>query len=201
MNGANEKRSTSAATRELIILPNWLPPSVEKEIRRIEKRDLSSEQHAILLRLATNEQMRNVWRELTRRNSSGFVTQAKRSGNSLSRSQNEVQDDALREILHFSFCAARDKPAVSKPGDVEREKNKLFEKAMILRELARIGPVSDFTAEKAIPDEARLKPPNFFSESEMRKFADFYRNTPLVAILCQSLYVMAKTISKSAAAS
>ena len=123
MSGADDERSTYVVTQGPIVVPgNQCLRSVKIEIGEIDKRDLPPEQRAILLRLSTNKRMRKVWSELTRRNRSrrGFVNQARRSDKS--RSQHGVQSDALREIFHFSFCAARDKPAVSKPGDVEREK-------------------------------------------------------------------------------
>lgn len=154
MTEAEEGSSIFATAREPLALPKWLPPSVEKEVRQIEGRNLPAEQCAIVRRLATDERMRRVWTELLRRSRSNsqFVNAAKRSREMPSLTQDEVQAKALREIFHFAFCASRDKLMVSKPEDVAREKDKLIEKALILRELAEMVEVSSFTIERAIPD-------------------------------------------------
>ena len=153
MTGAEKGSSTFAAAREPMVLPKWLPPSVEKEIRQIEERNLPVEQFSIVRRLATDGRMRKVWNELLRRNrtNGNYVNAAKRSREP-SLAQDEVQAKALREIFHFAFCAARDKRSVSKFEDVAREKDKLIQKALILRELAEMVEVSSFTSERAIPD-------------------------------------------------
>ena len=154
MTGAKKSNSTSTAKRELIALPNWLPPSVEKQARRIEGQDLSTEQRAILLRLATDDRMRKVWKELSKRKrpDGGFVYAAKSRQKVPSRKQNEAQNEALAELFHFAFCAARDRISVSKAVEVEREKEALLQKAKILRELAKFVEVTAFSKEHVIPD-------------------------------------------------
>jgi hypothetical protein len=156
MTGAKKGNSTPAAQRELIALPKWLPSSVEKQVRQIEERTLPAEQRVILVRLATDDRMRKVWSELLRRSRSGehFFYPAKRFAEMSSLTPDEIQAQALSEILHFAFCAARDKIAVSKPEDVARAKEELIPKAQILCELAEMREVSSFTIERAIPDAA-----------------------------------------------
>jgi hypothetical protein len=68
---AGKGNSTSDGGRELITLPDWLPPAVARQARLIEARCSSAEHQAILLRLATNTRMKDVWKELSRRNRSG----------------------------------------------------------------------------------------------------------------------------------
>jgi hypothetical protein len=156
MTRADKGNTTTATEQEPIDLPDWLPPDVLKSFQRIEAQSLPGEQRTVLLRLATDGRMRKVWTELCRRNRSNrqFVNAANASRELPSLTKEEVQAKALGEIFHFAFCAARDKRMVSKPEDVAQEKEKLTQKAAILRELAEMVEVSSFTIERAIPDAA-----------------------------------------------
>ncbi len=146
MTEASEGSSTSDSLREPITLPSWLPPAVAKQVRRIEARDCPAEQRAILLRLATDTRLRGVWSELTRckRPGGGFFHPAKPRLDKLALTQDEVQAEALGELFHFVFCAARDRVEVSKPEDVAPLKAKLHERARVLREIADdMAPMAD----------------------------------------------------------
>jgi hypothetical protein len=147
MSEAIEGRSTFAVADEAITLPDWLPPAAARVARWIEALNLLAEERAILLRLATDIRMRGVWRELTRRKrkEGGFFHPAKlrsdkqvlkrRIANS-ALTQDEVQAEAIGELFHFVFSAAKDRIEVSKPEDSAPLKAKLRERAKVLREIA-----------------------------------------------------------------
>jgi hypothetical protein len=121
-----------------VALPDWLPPAVAKQVRLIEARCLPADQQAILQRLVTDARMRNVWRELSRRKRPGgdFFTPANRPPDKPTLTQDEAQAEALGELFHFAFCAARDRVPVSKPNETADAKAKLLQNARMLREIA-----------------------------------------------------------------
>jgi hypothetical protein len=135
---ATEGSSTSGGTHEQLSLPGWLPPAVVKQVRRIEARRLPAEQRAILQRLATDARMRGVWTELSRRKrpGGGFINPAKLPVDRPASTQDEAQAEALGELFHFAFCAARDRVQVSKPKEVAEGRTKLLQYAGMLREIA-----------------------------------------------------------------
>jgi hypothetical protein len=134
----SERSCTSDKAREPLTLPDWLPPAVAKQARRIKARCLSADQQAILQRLATDARMRTVWRELSRRKRPGgdFFTPANRPLDKPTFTQDEAQAEALGELFHFAFCAARDRVPVSKPTETADTKAKLLQNARMLREIA-----------------------------------------------------------------
>ena len=115
--------------RTPIELPDWTPPAVVTQARRIEARNLPDSQWVILHRLATDPRMQNVWRELTRhdRQNGQFLHPAKGQ---------EAQADALGRLFFFSFSAARDEIGVSKPGDDAPLREALLKRIATLREIA-----------------------------------------------------------------
>ena len=134
----SERSCTSDKAREPLTLPDWLPPAVAMQVRRIEARCLPADQQAILQRLATDARMRNVWRELSRRKrpSGDFFTPANPRLDKPTLTLDEAQAEALGELFHFAFCAARDGVPVSKPNETEDAKAKLLQNARMLREIA-----------------------------------------------------------------
>ena len=160
MTGADESNSTSACKRELIALPKWLPPSVEKQVQQIDGGDLPAEHHAVLLRLVTDGRMRWVWSELSKKSreaNGGFAYPAKSRHEAHSRKQDEVKNEALGELFRFAFCAACDRIAVSKAKDAEHEREKLLQKARMLRELAGDVPVYVSTHQLTVADDVSLQ--------------------------------------------
>ena len=146
MSEASEASSTFAAGQKPITLPDWLPSEVARQARSIEARCSSAEQHAILLRLATNTRMKTVWKELSRRNRSGggFFHPAKWRLVKPEQTQDDIQADALGELFRFAFQAACDRVAVSKPEDGALLKANLHERARVLREIADdMAPMAD----------------------------------------------------------
>jgi hypothetical protein len=125
-----------------ITLPDWLPTSVARQARLIEARCLSAKQRAILRRLATDPRMRGVWGQLTcrERQGGGFLHPAQfKVVRCLEKSvftKDQIQQEALSELLDCVFTAANDEVQVSKPGDGAYLKAKLLEKARMLREIA-----------------------------------------------------------------
>jgi hypothetical protein len=99
---------------------------------------LPDDQRVILLRLATDARMRGVWMELSRRKRPGdaFFNPAKRPLDRPASTQDEAQAEALGELFHFAFCAARDRVPVSKPEESAPGKAKLLQNARMLREIA-----------------------------------------------------------------
>ncbi|MCX7314451.1 MAG: hypothetical protein NTV56_22760 [Alphaproteobacteria bacterium] len=159
MTEANEDSSTSAAGHEPITLPDWLPPAVAKQARRIEAQSLSTDQRAILLRLATDPRMRGVWNELTRRDrrGGGYFHPAKRPIGMPALTREEAQAEALGELFHFAFCAARDRLEVSKPEDGAHLKAKLLENARVLQEIADDMAAINLAYPLAAADAAALR--------------------------------------------
>jgi hypothetical protein len=108
---------------------------------------IKHEQWAILRRLVTDARMLRVWKELTRlkRQGGGYFHPAKlRSDKPVFKrrleepalTQDEVQAEALAELFHFAYCAARDRITVSKASEVEEMKAKLLQRAQTLRDIA-----------------------------------------------------------------
>jgi hypothetical protein len=56
----SERSCTSDSVREPLTLPDWLPPAVAKQVRRIEARCLPADQQAILQRLVTDARMHSM---------------------------------------------------------------------------------------------------------------------------------------------
>src|SRR5664279_735416 len=134
----SERSCTSDKARKSLTLPDWVPPAVAKQARRIEARCLPADQQAILQRLATDARMRNVWRELSRRKrpSGDFFTPSNPRLDKPTLTLDEAQAEALGELFHFSFCAARDGVPLSKPNETADAKAKLLQNARMLREIA-----------------------------------------------------------------
>jgi hypothetical protein len=149
MSGAKKKLSTSSAKREPMALPSWLPPSVEKQVRQIEDRNLPDEHRAILHRLATDDRMRFVWREFLRKQDSGqfkYPASQFQELHSQSLTGDEAQAKALAATLYFAFCAARDRMPVAKLDSLIEAKAKLVARAELLLDIA-----DDLTASLAQP--------------------------------------------------
>jgi hypothetical protein len=156
--GAKKGNSTCAAQRELIALPKWLPPSVEKQVREIEQRSLTAEQCAILRRLATDGRMRRVWTQFLRidRKSGLLESPAKPLDDFTAPTQDEIQAEAIGEIFHFVFCAARDQKKTIKAGVLAGEKANFLQYAQLLMEVAEYLVVHNPDDQQAINDAAAL---------------------------------------------
>src|SRR5664279_770696 len=138
MDDNERSRTSDKALEEPLTLPDWLPPAVVMQVRRLEARCLPADQQTILQRLATDARMRNVWRELSRRKrpSGDFFTPANPRLDKPTLSLDEAQAEALGELFHFAFCAARDGVPVSKPNEMADAKAQLLQNARMLREIA-----------------------------------------------------------------
>jgi hypothetical protein len=137
--------NSTAADREMVIIPKGTPVSVQLELKRLLETSVTLEQRTILKRLANNPKMRDVWSELARRDrkTHDFVYPARHPTDSRWRGHRNGQDAALAETVHFVYLTAVDEPTVSKPEENERRRKELQDKAAYLRqiadELARIG--------------------------------------------------------------
>jgi hypothetical protein len=140
--------------RELLTLPTWTPGSVIGIIRSIENSDLTLEQRRILGRLALNPRMQRVWGELLKRKkpSRDFAYPARQEQYPQLRSQHDLQNAALREIFHFTFCAARDKMAVTRLPEILQNKNILLQNGAMLRALAHDLGLSRSNREFGVTD-------------------------------------------------
>lgn len=128
----------TAAAGEAIRLPAWTPEAVVNAIKWIASRPLQPDHADVLTRLATDPRMRGVWRELARSNEddSGFFHAARPPARARPRSVVDAQADALGETFHFVWCVASERKAVSKPGQVEAERERLLHRASVIREAA-----------------------------------------------------------------
>jgi hypothetical protein len=135
-----------------------LPPSVKKQVREIEQRNLTAEQCAILRRLATDGRMRRVWTQFLRidRKSGLLESPAKPLHNFTAPTQDEIQAEAIGEIFHFGFCAARDQIKMIKAEVVAGEKANFLQYAQLLVEVAEYLAVHNPNDRQAISDAAAL---------------------------------------------
>jgi hypothetical protein len=115
-----------------------LSAAVEEAIREVNNPESVREQHAILDRMTTDDRMKNVWALLLsrKRPSREFAYPARPRDGAVSKSPDEIQFDALRELFHFVFSAARDRMTVSKPIELQQSKEDLAKNAKTLRAVA-----------------------------------------------------------------
>jgi hypothetical protein len=111
---------------------------VEETIQKVEYPDRVREQRAILKRMRTDHRMKKVWALLLsrKRPSREFAYPARPCNSTGSKSADEMQFDALRELFHFVFCAARDQMTVSKLIELQQSKEHLAKTAQTLRAVA-----------------------------------------------------------------
>jgi hypothetical protein len=175
-----KKRPVSA---ERIQKPNplldGLSDRVQDSIKRVDHAVLAAEQSQILERMTSDKRLQTVWSELTRRKrpSRAFFHPAiPRNGHATS---DDAQSEALRELFHFVFCAARDKMSVSKPSEVKEGKELLLRNATIMRSVAQDLELASLAGQLGIvSDQART----------------------LAAINCQSLRMVANWLDHLASA-
>lgn len=119
-------------------LPEWTPKSVQAAIQRIEESVLTPEQQAILRRLALDPRMQKVWVEFLKRDrpTGDFLYPAVKQRRPHLRSKEKLQSEALGEILHFAFSAARDKIPVSRFEDILQNEKLLRTNVSMLEALA-----------------------------------------------------------------
>lgn len=124
---------------EPVRLPAWMPIDVAWIVTRLAAQPLPSDQADTLIRLATDPRMRNVWKELTRRDrsSGGYVHPARPPAHSPVRGPDQAQATALAETLHFAFAAVRDQVRVTKAEEIGMKRSELLREAAGLRALAR----------------------------------------------------------------
>jgi len=135
MSRAKKSNSTSATKREPIALPAWLPSPVAWQVRRIEERNPPTAQYEILIRLATDDRMQKVWKELLRKQRVGqFKYPA--SPNDPTLAAHEAQAKALAITFFYAFSVACDQLPVSKLEPVNEPKTILLAKAEILLDIA-----------------------------------------------------------------
>ena len=122
-------------------LPNWMPTSAANQALRIAERDFSArrEDWEILVRLATDPRMQNVWNEFTRRSreTREFLRPAKRPPIKQGlTTQEEFQAEAIGFVFYFAFTTACAQVSVTKPEEVKPFRETFEFRAKILREIA-----------------------------------------------------------------
>lgn len=130
-------------------LLNGLSDRVRDSIQRVDHAVLAAEQRQILERMTSDKRMQTVWSELTRRKrpSRAFFHPATLRNGDSTFSSDEAQSEALRELFHFVFCAARDKMSVSKPSDVNEGKELLLRTAITMRSVAQDLELASITGQ------------------------------------------------------
>jgi hypothetical protein len=115
-----------------------LAAAVEAEIQKVENPDRACEQRAILVRMTTDDRMKNVWALLRsrKRPSRNFVYPARPRDGTGSKSADERQFDALRKLFCDVFSAARDQMKVSRLIEIQQSKENLAKNAKMLRAIA-----------------------------------------------------------------
>src|SRR5277367_6811233 len=87
-----------------------LSDAAEEAIQKVKNPDRVREQRAILERMKTDDRMKNVWALLLsrKRPSRKFAYPARPRNSTVSKSTDEMQFDALRDLFYGVFSAARD---------------------------------------------------------------------------------------------
>ena len=146
-----------------------LSAAVEEAIQKVEIPDWVRAQRAILERMTTDDRMKKVWALLLSRNrpSRKFAYPARPRDSTGSKSADEMQFDALRELFYFVFSAARDKMSVSRPIEIQESKEDLAKNAKTLRAIAndldlaaatgQLGVASAQDKQLAASDSASLR--------------------------------------------
>ena len=134
---AKAQRDRRQSGSQTVFPLDRLAGPVEEAIQEVENPDLVREQRAILDRMTTDKRMKNVWNLLLsrKRPSREFVYPAIQRTKT-SKSDNERQFDAIRELFYCVFCFARDKMRVSRPTEIKQSKTELVRNAKTLRQVA-----------------------------------------------------------------
>jgi hypothetical protein len=141
-----------APSGQRVALPEWLRPFplIRDEIARIAADALTPREAEILIRLATDERMKNVWtllksrkrqtriadRRETPEQAGGFLYPAQQPRDALARTDDENQEAAMAETFLLAFRAAADRVPVKKEHEAIEKKEALLAKARSVRELA-----------------------------------------------------------------
>jgi hypothetical protein len=132
---------TTQSTRDALPpFPGWLPHACIGIFLSIANSCRSEKERKILRRLVTDRRMQVVWRELTKRDrgNGNFFYQAQSRTDKPSVSQDDDQDQALSELFHFAYCAARDERSTSTLDEAMDRKRELTTRAAVLRECAEM---------------------------------------------------------------
>ena len=95
-------------------------------------------QKEILLRLTTDQRMKRVVAELTRRDRArgAFLHPARHPPDRPHRTPEDDQIAAIEEAIHFAYSAAADQRTAGKLAEVEQTRSRLLHEATVLRSVA-----------------------------------------------------------------
>jgi hypothetical protein len=174
---AKKRLGSAERTQKANPLLDGLSDRVQESIKRVDHAALAAEQRQILGRMTSDKRMQTVWSELTKRKrpSRAFFHPAiPRNGHPTS---DDAQSEALRELFHFVFCAARDKMSVSKPSEVKEGKELLLRNAIMMRSVAQDLELASLTGQLGLVSDG---------------------DRTLAAINCQSLRMVANWLDRLA---
>jgi hypothetical protein len=152
-----------------MITPDWLAewPSVLLEVIKISHRTPDGPHFAVLERLATDERMKEVWQELTRRNRADgtFLHVARAHSDDAHMPSDLLQARSLAETLHLAFHAGCESPHGAKMDEVRAAQVTLQDEAQVLRRVAnrlfdaarKVAQIGDQTAIRAADNGVILR--------------------------------------------
>lgn len=113
-----------------VTLPKWTPPGVQKSVMWLAQYDHHPDDADVLTRLTTDERMKTVWNELTKRDqkTGQYLHQAKPPREQYQDDQEAAQQDLMGETFWFAFDAARQKRIVKTQAELIKIRRKWWRK-------------------------------------------------------------------------